>query len=139
MEVQNRARKSLSIVFITTMLMAVGLSSVWAEGQTLQERMLHHRAIDALVWAMPLLNFKQFRDGHMDLGVGYNDIAYYSKVQDWKFQTATPNNTTPYNNFFLTIKNGPVVFEIPASADAVGIFGTLMDAWQRPQRTEAGS
>ena len=25
---------------------------------------MHYRAIDAVVWAMPLLNFKQFRDGH---------------------------------------------------------------------------
>lgn len=117
---------------ITAMLLAAALNSVNAEEQTIRERMLHHRAIDAVVWAMPLLNFKQFRDGHRALGVGYNDVAYHSKVQDWKFQTATPNNTTPYVNFFWNIEEGPVVVEIPRSADGVGLFGTLMDAWQRP-------
>ena len=81
---------------------------------------------------MPLLNFKGFRDGHASVGVGYNDIAYHSKVQDWKFQTATPNNTTPYVNFYWNIKDGPIVVEIPPSADGIGIFGTIMDAWQRP-------
>ena len=94
--------------------------------------MLHSRAVEAVVWAMPLLNFKGMRDGHASVGVGYNDIAYHSKIQDWKFQTATPNNTTPYVNFYWTIKDGPVVVEIPPSADGVGIFGTIMDAWQRP-------
>ena len=100
--------------------------------QTVHERMFHHRAIDAVVWAMPMLNFKQFREGHKALGVDYNDIAYHTKIQDWKFQTATPNNTTPYVNFFWNIKDGPIVIEIPPSAEGVGIFGTLMDAWQRP-------
>jgi hypothetical protein len=98
----------------------------------LHDRMTYHRAIDAIVWAMPLLNFKTFRDGHKAIGVGYKVIAYHSKIQDWRFQTATPNNTTPYVIFFWNIKDGPIVIEIPPSADGVGIFGTLMDAWQRP-------
>jgi hypothetical protein len=128
----HAARISISTAIIAAMLLATGLSSAKADEQTIHERMLHHRAIDAVVWAMPLLNFKQYRDGHRAIGVKYNDIAYNSKVQNWKFQTATPNDTTPYVNFFWNIKEGPVVVEIPASADGVGIFGTLMDAWQRP-------
>jgi len=84
------------------------------------DRMHYHRAIDAAVWAMPLMNFKFYRDALADAGVGPNDVGYFSRIQNWKFQTATPNNTTPY------------ILEIPASADGVGIFGTLMDAWQRP-------
>ena len=132
MKRQDIVRKLVSGAIITTMLLTTGLSSARAEKQTIHQRMLHHRAIEAVVWAMPLLNFKGCRDGHRALGVGYNDIAYHSKIQDWKFQTATPNNTTPYVNFFWNIKDGPIVIEIPPSADGVGIFGTLMDAWQRP-------
>jgi len=120
-----------STVFIALALMMT-VSTANAKEQSIHDRMFHHRAIDAVVWAMPLLNFKQFRDGHKDLGVNYNDIAYHTKIQDWKFQTATPNNTTPYVNFFWNIEDGPIVIEIPPSADGVGIFGTLMDAWQRP-------
>ena len=96
------------------------------------DRMTYHRAIDAAVWAMPLMNYKFYRDALIDAGVGPNDIGYYSKVQDWKFQTATPNNTTPYVLAHWTIKDGPIVVEIPAATADVGIFGTLMDAWQRP-------
>jgi hypothetical protein len=126
------AYSALAAAVITVTLPAVGFSPVRGEEQTVHDRMLHHRAIDAVVWAMPLLNFKTYRDGHKALGVGYNDIAYNSKVQDWKFQTATPNDTTPYINLFWNVKDGPVVVEIPPSAEGVGIFGTLMDAWQRP-------
>ncbi len=122
--------KALAVFYIIFLL--IGTGQVRAEEQTVHERMFHHRAIDAVVWAMPLLNFKQFRDGHEALGVKQNDIAYHTKIQDWKFQTATPNNTTPYVNFFWYIRDGPIVVEIPPSADGVGIFGTLMDAWQRP-------
>jgi len=124
-------KNTITKLLSATILLAC-LTPAQAEKQTLHERMLHHRAIDALVWAMPMLNFKQFREGHEALGVEYNVIAYNSKVQDWKFQTATPNDTTPYINFFWTVAEGPAVVEIPASADGVGIFGTLMDAWQRP-------
>ena len=72
------------------------------------------------------------RDALADAGVGPNDVGYYSKLQDWQFQTATPNNTTPYILAHWTGKDGPIVVEIPASTKDVGIFGTLMDAWQRP-------
>ena len=117
---------------MAAMLMTAGLSSVKAEEPSLADRMLHHRAIDAAVWAMPLMNFKSYRDALADVGVGPNDVGYFSKLQDWRFQTATPNNTTPYNMTYWNFEDGPVVVEIPPSAEGIGIFGTIMDAWQRP-------
>jgi hypothetical protein len=133
-----KTRQLIKAICVTVMVVGMVLTSqVNAKEFDLQkadvhDRMFHYRSIEALVWAMPMLNFKQFRDGHKALGVKQNDIAYHTKIQDWKFQTATPNNTTPYVNFFWNIKDGPIVIEIPPSADGVGIFGTLMDAWQRP-------
>src|SRR5210317_773169 len=119
MKTRNGIRRSLSGVLIAAMLLAAGLSSVSAGEQTIRERVLHHRAIDAAVWAMPLMNFKFYRDALIDAGVGPNDIGYFSKVQDWKFQTATPNNTTPYINFYWNLDDGPIVVEIPASIPGV--------------------
>ncbi|MHC4570016.1 MAG: DUF1254 domain-containing protein, partial [Planctomycetota bacterium] len=95
------------------------------------ERMTYHRAIDAAVWAMPLMNFKFYRDALADAGVGPGDIGYFSKLQDWRFQTATPNNTTPYILTYWNFKDGPIVVEMPPSAEGIGIFGTIMDSWQR--------
>ena len=107
-------------------------SPTTALGRSIADRMLHHRAVDAAVWAMPLMSFKFFRDGAARAGVGPNDVGYFSKIQDWRMQAATPNNTTPYIFAHWTIKHGPIVIEIPPSTPDVGIFGTIMDAWQRP-------
>lgn len=127
--------KKLMTAMIVALFMAAG--SIQAADFDLQkaslpERMSYHRAIDAAVWAMPLMNFKFYRDSLAENGVGPNDVGYNSKLQDWRFQTATPNNTTPYIHTYWNFANGPVVVEMPASEDGVGVFGTIMDAWQRP-------
>ena len=81
------------------------------------DRMTYHRAIDAAVWAMPLMNFKFYRDALADAGVGPNDVGYFSKLQDWRFQTATPNNTTPYILTYWNFKDGPIVVEMPVGPE----------------------
>lgn len=99
----------------------------------LAERMLHRRAVDAVIWSMPIVNFQAMRDGlKNDGGLATNAVGYHSKVQNWKLQTTTNNNTTPYVFIFWNVKNGPVVIDIPPTGDGVGLFGTLMGAWQRP-------
>ena len=118
-------------------LSAVMATTAYAKGidhsnASTADRMTYHRAVDAAVWAMPLMNFKFYRDALAEVGVGPNDVGYFSQLQDWRFQTATPNNTTPYIMTYWTIEDGPVVVEMPPSADGIGIFGTIMDAWQRP-------
>ncbi|MHC4233092.1 MAG: hypothetical protein ACYTEM_01780 [Planctomycetota bacterium] len=39
------------------------------------DRMTYHRAVDAAVWAMPLMNFKFYRDVLADAGVSPNRIC----------------------------------------------------------------
>ncbi len=132
--------KKMMTAVMVAVVMAAGMmlpAQVKAEEFDLQkadvhERITYHRAIDAAVWAMPLMNFKFYRDALADAGVGPNDVGYFSKLQDWRFQTATPNNTTPYIMTYWTFKDGPVAVEMPASVEGIGIFGTIMDAWQRP-------
>lgn len=134
--------KKTSIILTLAILMATAvtiLTPTAAEAgefdlskASLADRMSYHRAIDAAVWAMPLMNFKFYRDSLAENGVGPNDIGYNSQLQDWRFQTATPNNTTPYIHMYWNFDQGPVVIELPASADGIGVFGTIMDAWQRP-------
>ncbi len=78
------------------------------------------------------MNFEFYRDALANAGVSPNDIGYNSKVHDCRVQTATPKNTTPYIHTYWTIEDGPIVFEMPASEEGIRIFGTIMDAWQRP-------
>jgi len=133
-------KKMMSAMTVAVMMTAAAVAvPVPARGQEfdlqkadVHDRMTYHRAIDAAVWAMPLMNFKFWRDALADAGVGPNDVGYFSKLQDWKFQTATPNNTTPYICIYWNFKDGPIVVEMPPAVEGIGIFGTIMDAWQRP-------
>ena len=127
-----KTKQNITTAMAALVAIAALASPALAEEKSLSERMLHHRAIDAAVWAMPLMSYKGFRDALIDAGVKANDIGYYSKVQDWRLQMATPNNTTPYILTHWNVKDGPIVVEIPPATKDVGIFGTLMDAWQRP-------
>ncbi len=53
--------KILTTALATLMAFVTLISPALAEEKSLSERMLHHRAIDAAVWAMPLTNFKAYR------------------------------------------------------------------------------
>ena len=125
---------TLAVVMTVGMVLTAKVNATEFDLQKadVHDRMIYHRAIDAAVWAMPLMNYKFYRSALADAGVGPNDVGYFSKLQDWRFQTATPNNTTPYILTYWNVKDGPIVVEIPPSTKDVGIFGTLMDAWQRP-------
>src|SRR5690242_2224587 len=60
----------------------------------LTRRTLERRAVEAVVWGMPAVNFDlmyqaMVRDAKA--GTGSNKIVYWSKLSDWKNQTLTPN------------------------------------------------
>lgn len=90
--IKTRHMKRTVVSLLTVLLFST--SQVQAQSQEFENDLLKYRAIEAAVWAMPIMNFKKYRDALNDNGVGYNDVAYNSKLQNWKFQTATPNNTT---------------------------------------------
>ncbi len=96
----------------------------------LEDRAVYRRAMEVVNWSQPLMSFKAMRDAFFALGGDFNDVGYFSKVQNWKFQRATPNSTTPYVVTLWNLKNGPIVVEIPASTEDVGVFGTRMDSWR---------
>ena len=80
-----------SIKYITccgvalSLLIAGGISSAMAdqESRLIAQRhpdVFKHRAFEASVWAMPMMNFKGNRDGYFTNGVTYNDVGYFSKM-----------------------------------------------------------
>jgi hypothetical protein len=124
------AARLLFASLIAAILMMPNASLAQAD---VKDRMVERRAIEAAVWGMPIVNYQAMRDGFKrDAGVGFNVVAYNSRVQTWRMRVTTNNNTTPYTLIFWNVKDGPVVVDIPASTKDVGLTGTLMDAWQRP-------
>jgi hypothetical protein len=97
----------------------------------LAERTVHRRAVEAVIWGMPAVNYDLMVQAMVRGAKGaFNQIAYWSRLPDWKIQTLTPNPDaiylTPFTN---TAEVGPLVLEIPP-ADEGSITGTVMDAWQ---------
>jgi hypothetical protein len=123
--------QSKRILLSAFMFAAVLTTTVRAQQNDLrlEDRAVYRRAMEVVNWSQPLMSFKAMRDAFFALGGDFNDVGYFSKVQNWKFQRATPNSTTPYVATFWNLKNGPIVVEIPASTEDVGVFGTRMDSW----------
>jgi hypothetical protein len=93
---------------------------------------VERRAIEAVIWGMPAVNYDLMLQEMLKLGGKANQIVYWSRLPDWKNQTLTPNPDAIYLMPFINTKDvGPVVIEIPP-ADEGSITGTIMDAWQMP-------
>jgi hypothetical protein len=82
---------------------------------------------------MPIINFDAMRQAFFrDAKAAYGDIMFWSKPGSWKLQCLTPNTSVRYVfSFINTSQAGPVVVELPATADAT-LNGTIIDAWQVP-------
>src|SRR5271165_3503755 len=102
--------------------------------QELNSRTVQRRAVDALIWGLPLVGedaVKQaaFRDGKAK----YNDIVWWPKGGGWKNQSPTPNVNTRYMYFFInTRQDGAVVVELPPAVPGASFYGTIEDAWYVP-------
>lgn len=94
---------------------------------------IQRRAIEAVIWGMPAVNFDRMYQAMVhdaNGGEGSNKVVYWSRPLSWKNQTLTPNPDTIYlMPFFITKDVGPVVLEIPP-ADTGSITGSVDDAWQ---------
>jgi hypothetical protein len=118
--------------------LALVCTSVSARTQTfssedLARRTIERRAIEAVIWGMPAVNLDLMLQAMIGSAKGKpNQIAYWSRLPDWKNQTLTPNPDVIYlMPFFNTKDAGAMVLEIPPADDGV-INGTVMDAWQVP-------
>src|SRR6478672_6847659 len=95
----------------------------------LARRTVERRAVEAVIWGMPAVNYHLMYQEMLKLGGKPNQIVYWSELFDWQNQTLTPNPDVIYLMAFFNTKDGPVVIEIPPSGDGV-INGSIMDPWQ---------
>jgi hypothetical protein len=127
--------RTLNILAAAALVGALAFTSAHAKefsSAELNRRTVERRAVEAVIWGMPLVNTDAMRQAYFrDVGAKYNDICYFSKPQDWKFQVTTPNASTNYIYFNFNLKDGPVVVEIPAAVGA-GLLGSMVDAWDEP-------
>jgi hypothetical protein len=96
----------------------------------LADRMIHRRAVEAVIWGVPAVNFDlMFQAMVRESKGGPNQIVYWSRLPDWKNQTLTPNPDSIYVMPFFDTRDGPVVLDIPP-AEGGSITGSIDDCWQ---------
>jgi hypothetical protein len=131
-------------VFTAFVLSAVAALSVPANAQApskqsasfdesqLAERALHRRAVEAVIWGMPAVNYERMLQAARDNGANLNQVVYWSRPVNHKNQTLTPNTSVIYLNPFYDTTNGPIVLEIPPAESESGgsITGSIDTAWQ---------
>jgi hypothetical protein len=123
--------------FFHVLAASLGLSALCAETaahkftkEELQQRSLHCRAVEAVIWGMPAVNFDRMLQAAIANGAKANQVVYWSRPLNWKDQTLTPNPDTIYFNPFYDTTNGPVVLEIPPADGDLSITGSVDNLWQ---------
>jgi hypothetical protein len=105
-----------------------------AQIQSPDDRLARGRAVEAVIWGMPVVNYDLMLQEMLTKTPGkVNQVIYWGKPLDWKNQTLTPNPDTLYLMTFLNTKDvGPIVIEIPP-ADANGsVNANIVNVWQAP-------
>jgi hypothetical protein len=117
----------------TTRAIAAGEPQTTASltSEELTARTFHRRAVDAVIWGLPLVGEEFVRQAYFRDGKAkFNDIVWWPKGGDWKNQSPTPNVNTRYMYFFINTKqDGPVVVELPPAVPGASFYGTIEDAW----------
>jgi hypothetical protein len=128
--------KLVSAFFLGLLLVAQSATaqSATPTAKDLANETVHRRAVDAVIWGVPLVSQESvrqaaFRDGKAT----YNDIVWWPKGGGWMNQSPTPNVNTRYLYFFIdTKRDGPVVVELPPAVKGASFYGTIGDAWYVP-------
>jgi hypothetical protein len=98
--------------------------------EDLKRSVIERRAVEAVIWGMPVVNFDRMFQAMAAAGGSWNQILYWSRPSTWKNQVLTPNPDAIYAMPFFNTKDvGPIVIEIPP-ADGGSIVGSIMDCWQ---------
>jgi hypothetical protein len=127
--------KTMKKIMLATLALLGAVAAASAQNPSpddLNRRMIERRAVEAVIWGMPAVNFElMFQAMERETKGTWNQIVYWSRPSDWKNQTLTPNPDTIYLMPFFSTRDGPVVMEIPP-AEGGSITGTIMDSWQMP-------
>ena len=116
----------LAFVFASTTAQAQNLTA-----DDLARRAIARRAVEAVVWGMPAVNYDLMLQAAIGAKAKTNQIVYWSRLPDWKNQTLTPNPDVIYlMPLFDTKDVGPMVMEIPPAGPAGSITGSIDDGWQ---------
>jgi hypothetical protein len=122
--------KSKFTFFVLALMLASDTVAETFSAEDLNRRAIERRAVEAVIWGMPAVNFDRLLQAAIQNGGGANQVIYWSRPLNSKNQTLTPNPDTIYFMPYYDTTNGPMVLEIPAADGDSSITGSIDDSWQ---------
>src|SRR5262245_50329635 len=132
-----RNQFSLAIVVLPFLyslsLPIVAQEQVSSTADEVHQRSVHRRAVEAVIWGMPVVNYDLMLQEMLTKTPGkVNEMIYWGKPLDWKNQTLTPNPDTLYFMAFLNTKDvGPIVMEVPPAGPDGALNANFVNVWQQ--------
>ena len=100
--------------------------------QELNERAIHRRAVEAVIWGMPAVNYDlMLQEMLTQTKARQHQILYWGRALNWMNQTLTPNPDTIYFMTFFDTHQGPVVIDVPP-VNGGSLNGNIVTLWQMP-------
>jgi hypothetical protein len=120
-------------VLLGLSLLLVSLVRAAESSQSPSDRFLEQRAVEAVIWGMPAVNYDLMLQEMLSKTDGkVGQVIYWGRPLDARNQTLTPNPDALYFMAFFNAKDGPIVLDLPPG-DANGSFnGNIVTVWQMP-------
>jgi len=90
------------------------------------------RATQAAIHYMPAVAQVDFIKATIRTGGNYDTVNFVTKPFGSEKGFLTANDTTAYAWGTISIKNGPMIVEVPAMTEKVDYFGSFISAWHVP-------
>jgi hypothetical protein len=102
-------------------------------GEDLARRAIERRAVEAVIWGMPAVNYDLMLQEMLTKTAGkVGQVIYWGRPLDARNQTLTPNPDALYFMTFFNLKNGPVVLDLPPGDKNGSFNGNIVTVWQMP-------
>lgn len=115
--------------------LALALSPLYAHAQMaeVERDALVRRSCEIAIWGLPAVAAYDIELAlQRDAGAKPGTIAYMTEPMDSRHGFLTANDVTPYVFAGMPLNGEPHVIEVPPIGDKAQLFGSIINAWQRP-------
>ena len=92
--------------------------------EKLYDNLDFQRAVQAYLLGLAPVNQVANRKGMLEVGPANTTVPIFETMMNARSIFLTPNNNTPYTWFWLDLRNGPLVLEVPPK-----VLGLIDDMW----------
>ena len=97
--------KAIILAAVVSVFSASATCAQNLSANDLTRRTIERRAVEAVIWGMPAVNFELMFQAMAQAKGSWNQVVYWSRLPDWKNQTLTPNPDVIYLMPFFDTKD----------------------------------